>query len=562
MAFSRSHFSPLLSSDNHCGFRCYDIFSIKCPNPAFSIQRSNCRKRFGLWCSIAERKLGASWIPSDRNSDDIYGGWSGVEEAGIERNKGLPKILFVGIGASVAILLAALAGYNLSGFRYRFLAPLHDLKGFFIWSVSDAEHSIVSDTSDANLDCKPDIVQDRTEKEFLDHVPAKPVAKTARVVIPAVTDTNQQEALCVLKKLKVIEDDVKPDELCTRREYARWLVKTNSFLERSSKHHLAPSMLLTGSIIMAFDDVSVTDPDFWCIQALAEAGILTSKLTTNSPCLDHQQKVNFFPESFISRLDLLNWKVQLEYPRSPEMSQKKVEFIDVGALNMDVPVELFVDMLTADRSIINKVFGRTRRLQPYKPVTKAQTAVALSCGRMMDLIQTAISRLEAESLAKQVETELIKSEILQRGEIQSFWEEKLNEEKDHELKVEREYLVAAHDLEKEKLDQDKSQPDFLCEQAALHCRQQLLVRTKEEVQEMYERLKCEKANLESEQRSVVELLKDLRTRQDGLDDAKAVLGAEKEALRILREWIEDEAKEIRARAKIFENAAQRWKWGG
>lgn len=31
---------------------------------------------------------------------------------------------------------------------------------------------------------------------------------------------------------QIIENDVNADELCTRREFARWLVKVNSKLER------------------------------------------------------------------------------------------------------------------------------------------------------------------------------------------------------------------------------------------------------------------------------------------------------------------------------------------
>lgn len=43
--------------------------------------------------------------------------------------------------------------------------------------------------------------------------------------------------------MQIIEEDVNADELCTRREYARWLVRINSLLERykrietCSKYH-------------------------------------------------------------------------------------------------------------------------------------------------------------------------------------------------------------------------------------------------------------------------------------------------------------------------------------
>ena len=97
--------------------------------------------------------------------------------------------------------------------------------------------------------------------------------------------------------MQIIDDNVKADELCTRREYARWLVLVNSRLERyrllhafglnlfykieykysssssgifsgfrSPKNRIVPSIALSGSITNAFDDVRSDDPDFEYIQ--------------------------------------------------------------------------------------------------------------------------------------------------------------------------------------------------------------------------------------------------------------------------------------------------------
>lgn len=178
--------------------------------------------------------------------------------------------------------------------------------------------------------------------------------------------------------------------------------------------------------------------------------------------------------------------------------------------------------------------GNIRRLQPLKPVTKAQAAVALTSGRMMEAIHAELSRIEAENLSRQAEMEEIRSELLHRGEIQSFWEERLNKEQDRGIRVEKDLQVALFDLEKEKMDLDESFDDYLKEKAALDCQQQLLLSLREEVDGVYGRLATERANITAEQESLEELYVDLCSRQDAIREAKSILEAEKEAIQILR----------------------------
>lgn len=141
--------------------------------------------------------------------------------------------------------------------------------------------------------------------------------KPARVTIPVSADSTQEEALSVLKKLKIVEDDVEANELCTRRQFARWLIKLNSSLERNPKHRIAPIVSLSGSVDNAFDDISVDDPDFQSIQVLAEAGVVPSKLSwknsSNGCRAEYKEDIIFFPDRFISRQDLMEWRTQLEY---------------------------------------------------------------------------------------------------------------------------------------------------------------------------------------------------------------------------------------------------------
>ncbi|RXH78759.1 hypothetical protein DVH24_002277 [Malus domestica] len=57
---------------------------------------------------------------------------------------------------------------------------------------------------------------------------------------------------------------------------------------------------------------------------------------------------------------------------------------------------------------------------------------------------------------RKAEMEVIRSELLDRENIQKFWDEKMNAEKTRGLEVEKVYLVALSDLEKEKIIQEKN----------------------------------------------------------------------------------------------------------
>lgn len=178
--------------------------------------------------------------------------------------------------------------------------------------------------------------------------------------------------------------------------------------------------------------------------------------------------------------------------------------------------------------------GQSKRFQPKKPSTKAQAAVALSSGRMTEAIYTELARLEVESSARQAQVEDIRSELLERGDIQRFWDEKLIKEISRSFEVENVYFAAVSDLEQEKIVQDTIMGKYLKEKAAMDCQRQLVLSLKEDVAEMSEKLAAERAMYITDRHNLQVLLSDLQTQLDGLLDAKSILEAEKEALRILR----------------------------
>lgn len=279
----------------------------------------------------SEKSVVLSW---EESSADEFGGWF-VSETEVEDRKGASKFVLAGVGTSMAIVVGVLGYYSFSkkGSNFRFVAPFHSLREPFRLSESKdiavevKESTALEDTqfSETGVSDKPEMRSDEL-KTSMNRLSG--LDQNKRIIVPVAADSVQQEALYVLKKLKIIENDANADELCTRREYARWLVRANSMLERNPKHRISPMILIAGSTITAFDDVGVSDPDFWCIQALGESGITISRLSNvNSSRYiveksDAQGRFDFLPESFISRFDVINWKAMLEYHFTSEVKEK------------------------------------------------------------------------------------------------------------------------------------------------------------------------------------------------------------------------------------------------
>ncbi|XP_073144971.1 uncharacterized protein [Henckelia pumila] len=575
MCSSEASFSLCLHSNPRvlCQRRLNSCFSA---NPIFIRPRKS--SPFSVTASIATKNSAPefSWISWDRAAIDEYNGWEvGYPAQKPVMKKSLPKVLAVGVGAS---LVGLLAYFSLSSYGLRIRSPFHALHGFklpFLTSEDDVTSEEVSSDGKTGADAdSPEDHANHVSSDSLMGIETTPATmkerKLDRILVPFAVDSVQQEALFVLKKLKIIEDDARADELCTRREYARWFVRANSQLERSRKHQVIPSAALSGSRIVAFDDVDTQDPDFEYVQSLAEAGIVRSKLSdanngsNQNDSVESEDFNSFFPERFISRQDMVSWKAKTEYKVMPEisaeMSRKNIGFLDVKVISSDSLSDLFVDFLANEKSILRGVLGQCRRLQPNKPCTKGQVAVALSCGRLSEFIRAEISKLETENIIRQREIKEAMSELLETGEIKDFWERKMEEERSRGMEVEQDYYTSLADLEQEKTFQNNYLAELFKQQAALDCQKQLLSTINSEVTEMSERFNSERLKHLDEQINVQKARNDLVTQYEALLDAKSVLEAEVEALRILRSWVEDEARKSQGRAKFLEEAGRRWRW--
>ncbi|KAJ8760459.1 hypothetical protein K2173_015126 [Erythroxylum novogranatense] len=530
-------------------------FSIFGPSPSLLRTRSPTLVR--LSASPTDSRPHFSWFSPDQTAPPAYdcNGWAFKIE-------GFPTVVAV-IGTCAAAFVATIAFFLLSskGIKWQLHTP-HTLRGVTFQGESETKDDKTCKDSDFGENLG--VSQSQAVKNFAPDVSAKAPTSVYKekhqfVKISTSVDSAQLEALSSLKKLKIIEDVIKADELCSRREYARWLIRLNSLLERNPKHRIVPSISLSGSVVAAFDDISAEDSDFQYVQSLAEAGIIPSKLSGASSGSDStklEKRFLFYPDRFISRQDLIDWKAQLEYEVPSgiieQMSGTKAGYMDVSKMSSDASPELLFDMTSQDRSIIRKVFGQTRRFQPNKPVTKAQVAVALTSGRMTAAICDEILRQEAENTLRESAMEEIRFELLNRGDIQRYWDGKKDEERRRGLHVEEIYTKTLHELEQEEILQVKTSADCTKEKAAMECQRQLLSSLKEEVVELSAKLASERATYVVEQCSVNELFGDLQTKQERMLDTKSILEAEIEALRILRSWVEDDARKSQARAKVLE----------
>ncbi|KAK8470659.1 hypothetical protein PHAVU_003G026000 [Phaseolus vulgaris] len=515
--------------------------------------------------SLPRRPLSASlsWASPSPDQSDDFRGWALPDAPAQTGNKvAVFPYAVVGFGTSLALLLAVFAASR-KGFDFRFARPLQGMR-------SDVEtRRYQNDTPEFDVSGGSNSTATEASTEdvpgTLSETGKYAVEKPERVVIAVSVDSTQEEALSVLKSLKIIEEDVEANELCTRREFARWLVKLNSSLERNPKHRIAPIVSLSGSVVTAFDDIEIDDQDFRSIQVLAEAGVIPSKLSWNNSFnysgSDSLENKHFFPDRFISRQDLIDWRAQLEYDFfsgvTDQISIKKAGYMDVKHITSPA---VYVDMLAGDRSILRTVFGQSKRFQPNMPSTIAQAAMALTSGRMKEAISAELSRIEAEHSARKAEAEDIRFELLSRGDIQRFWDEKLNDEKNRGLDVERLYHMEVKNLEEEEINQDKLYIEYLKEKSALDCQKQLLLSLKKEIDDISQKVASERVIYVDERHVVQNLLKDLEFKLEALLDTKSTLEAEKEALQILRSWVEDEARRSQTRAAVLEEVGRRWKW--
>ncbi|XP_057476523.1 uncharacterized protein LOC130764346 isoform X1 [Actinidia eriantha] len=405
-------------------------------------------------------------------------------------------------------------------------------------------------------------------------IPAPSVVSAAlqvlpgKVLVPAVVDQVQGQALAALQVLKVIEPEVQPGDLCTRREYARWLVSASSTLSRSTVSKVYPAMYIENVTELAFDDITPEDPDFSSIQGLAEAGLIASKLSrSNIPSVDDDQSsLCFSPGSPLSRQDLVTWKMALEKRQLPETDRKVLHqlsgFIDIDKINPDACPALVADLSAGENGIITLAFGYTRLFQPDKPVTKAQAAIALATGEASDIVSEELARIEAESIAENA--------VAAHSALVAQVEKDVNASFEKDLLLEREKIdvveklaeEAMQELERLRSQREEDNIALMKERAAIESEMEVLSRLRREVEEQLESLMSNKVEISYEKERLGKLLKEAETESQEIARLQYELEVERKALSMARAWAEDEAKRAREQAKVLEEARDRWERQG
>ncbi|XP_072074199.1 uncharacterized protein [Arachis hypogaea] len=406
-------------------------------------------------------------------------------------------------------------------------------------------------------------------------IPAPTVVSAAsqmlpgKVLVPAAVDQVQGQALAALQVLKVIEPDVQPSHLCTRREYARWLVTASSALSRNTISKVYPAMYIDNVTELAFDDITPEDPDFSSIQGLAEAGLIESKLSRRDIQLSADEDGGpfyFSPESPLSRQDLVSWKMALEKRQLPEADRKTLYklsgFIDTEKIHPNACPALVADLSAGEQGIIALAFGYTRLFQPEKPVTNAQAAVALATGDASDVVSEELARIEAESMAENAVAAHSALVAQVERDINANFEQELLIEREKINNVEKMAEEAKLELERLRAERENENIALLKERAAIESEMEVFSRLRREVEDQLQSLMNNKVEIAYEKERINKLREEAEVENKEIARLQYELEVERKALSMARAWAEDEAKRVREQAKALEEARDRWERHG
>ncbi|XP_042511602.1 uncharacterized protein LOC122086682 isoform X4 [Macadamia integrifolia] len=511
---------------------------------------------------------GNSWTNSDK-SNDSFSGWFGADSGGSQRKGGFGGLIGAGIAGVFLAAGLSFASISLSKRSTSGMKPLRPLPAV------QQEVSLASDDQDDRVEVVRNedntVVPDEGSLDG-DHSPESNTAlqvPPGKVLVPAVVDQVQGQAFAALQVLKVIEADVQPGDLCTRREYARWLVSASGVLARNTVSKVYPAMYIENVTDLAFDDITPEDPDFPSIQGLAEAGLISSKLSRRDmlSSMDEEPKPFFFsPESPLCRQDLVSWKMALDKRQLPEVDREILHqhsgFIDIDKINSDAWPALVADLSAGEQGIMALAFGYTRLFQPDKPVTKAQAAIALALGEAADIVSEELTRIEAESIAETAVAahSALVAEV--EKDINATFEKELAMEKEKIDAVEKLAEEARLELERLRADREEENSALLRGRAAIEAEMEVLSQLRHDVEQQLQILMSNKMEISFERERIEKLRKEAESENQAIARLQYELEVERKALSMARAWAEDEAKRGREQVKAIEEARERWERHG
>uniref|UniRef100_A0ACD6AQ20 Uncharacterized protein n=1 Tax=Avena sativa TaxID=4498 RepID=A0ACD6AQ20_AVESA len=390
-----------------------------------------------------------------------------------------------------------------------------------------------------------------------------------QIVVPAALDPTQGNALAALQLLKVIEPGARSGDLCTRREYARWLVVASNSLSRNTYSKVCPAMYIENVSELAFDDVTTEDPDFPFIQGLAEAGLISSKLSRSDMNISGNVENShyfFSPESPLSRQDLVSWKMALDKRQLPEVDKnslyKRSGYIDIDKIDAAAWPALAADLGAGDQSITALAFGFTRLFQPNKPVTKGQAALALSTGDYAEVVMEELARIEAEKIAEAAVNAHGALVAQVEKEINSSFERELTREREKIDTLERLAEEARIELDRLRAEREEEKNALVKGRAAVESEIEVLSKLRSEVEEQLQNVLSKKVEISFEKNRIEKLQKEIENENQAAVQLQYELEVERKALSMARAWAEDEAKKAREHARALEEARNQWERQG
>ncbi|XP_024011803.1 uncharacterized protein LOC18016368 isoform X2 [Eutrema salsugineum] len=389
-----------------------------------------------------------------------------------------------------------------------------------------------------------------------------PQANPLKPIFPTVVDPVQSQIFAALQALKVIESDALPYDLCTRREFARWVVSASNVLSRNSASKVYPAMYIENVTELAFDDITPEDPDFPFIQGLAEAGLISSKLSNHNMPSAESSQFTFSPESPLARQDLLSWKMALEFRQLPEADSKKLYqlsgFLDIDKIDPEAWPALIADLSAGEDGITALAFGRTRLFQPSKAVTKAQTALSLAIGEAFEVVSEELARIEAEAMAENVVSAHTALVAQVEKDINTSFEKELLIEKEIVDAVEKLAEEAKSELARLKVEKEEETLALEKERTSIETEMEALARLRNELEEQLQSLVSNKTEMSYEKERFDRLEKQVEDENQEILRLQNELEVERKALSIARNWAADEARRAREQAKVLEEARGRW----
>uniref|UniRef100_A0ACD5GW39 Uncharacterized protein n=1 Tax=Desertifilum tharense IPPAS B-1220 TaxID=1781255 RepID=A0ACD5GW39_9CYAN len=196
---------------------------------------------------------------------------------------------------------------------------------------------------------------------------------------PAVANETPEQLRQYVQDLTALgifdNETIQPNEMMTRRQYARWLVAANNRFYANS-----PVRQIRLAATTSRTDVSgcPAQRSRFChySRLLAEAGLIPSALTGEATA------VTFRPDAPLTREQLVLWKVPLDTRQAlPTATVEAVEerwgFQDASRINARALRAILADFANGEQSNIRRAFGYTTLFQPQKTVTQAEAAAAL-----------------------------------------------------------------------------------------------------------------------------------------------------------------------------------------